>query len=74
ALVLEKAEISEIVRTGRGLHILMAEEVREVKEPDFQKLQADIKNRLFKQKALKRKREYLAELKENAVIRVVQSR
>lgn len=74
ALVLKKAEVSEIVRTGRGLHILMAEEVREVKEPDFQELQADIKNRLFKQKALKRKREYLAELKENAVIRVVQSR
>lgn len=74
AMGLEKDEISEIVRSTRGLHVLLAVEVREEKEPDFQKLQEEIKSRLYKQKAAKKKREYIKDLKENAVIKVVMAR
>ncbi|MEE9584906.1 MAG: peptidylprolyl isomerase, partial [Candidatus Brocadiales bacterium] len=73
ALGLEKGEISEIVETGNGLHILMAEDVRLAKEEDFAELQGQIKSRLFKQKTTKKKREYINKLKKNAVIRIVKA-
>lgn len=73
ALGLEKDEISEIVQTTQGLHVFMALEVREAKEPDFETLQGEIQDRLYKEKASKKKKEYLRELKKNAVVRIVRS-
>ncbi|HCN19654.1 MAG: hypothetical protein A3C38_07470 [Planctomycetes bacterium RIFCSPHIGHO2_02_FULL_50_42] len=73
ALGLEKGEISEIVETTDGLHILMALDVREAKEPDFETLQEEIQDRLFKEEALKKKKEYLRELKKNSVVNIVKT-
>lgn len=71
ALGLEKGKISEIVETTDGLHILIALDVREAKEPDFEALQGEIQDRLFQEEALKKKKEYLRELKKNAVVNIV---
>ncbi|MFQ5956699.1 MAG: peptidylprolyl isomerase [Candidatus Brocadiales bacterium] len=74
ALALEKGQISDIIRTGIGLHVLKAEDVRPAKEPDFETLQGEIKDILFKQEAMKKKREYIRELKKSAVIKIVKLR
>lgn len=74
ALELEKGQISTIIQTSAGLHILKAEDIRPAKEPDFETLQEEIKDILFKQEAAKKKREYIRELKKGAVIKVVKLR
>ncbi|MFQ5862503.1 MAG: peptidylprolyl isomerase [Candidatus Brocadiales bacterium] len=74
ALGLEKGQVSDIIQTATGLHILKAEDVRPASEPDFETLQEQIKDILFKQEAAKKKRAYVRELKKSAVIKVVQLR
>ncbi len=74
ALGLRKEEISEVIETSGGLHILLAEEVRSPMEPDFADLQGEIKNRIFKEKAAKKKKDYIRDLKKNAEIRIVRQR
>lgn len=74
ALGLEKGQISDIVQTATALHILKAVDVRPTVEPDFDALQEKIRDIVFKERAAKKKREYIRELKKDAVINIVRLR
>lgn len=71
ALALEQGQISDVIETPLGLHILKAEEVQPGKNPNFEALQEEIYNKLYNLEAAKKKKEYIENLKKNAVIKVI---
>lgn len=69
ASALEKDKISPIIKTSIGYHIFKIEEMISAKGTSFQEAQTEIYNALFREKFLKRKKEYLRELKKDVVIK-----
>ncbi len=69
ASALENDKISPIIKTSIGYHIFKIEEMISAKATSFQEAQTEIYNALFREKFLKRKKEYLRELKRDVVIK-----
>ncbi len=66
---LKDDEISQIIETSIGYHIFKIGEIISAKKTSFEQAQDEIYNALFREKFLKRKKEYLRELKKNVVIK-----
>jgi parvulin-like peptidyl-prolyl isomerase len=62
-------EISQIIETSIGCHIFKIGEIIPAKITSFQQAQGEIYKTLFREKFLKRKKEYLQELKRDVVIK-----
>ena len=61
-------EISSLVETPQGYHILRVEEIKPARIIPFEEAQDDIRRALTEQRWMKRYNEYLAELKSKAYI------
>jgi parvulin-like peptidyl-prolyl isomerase len=66
---LKDNEISQIIETSIGYHIFKIEEMILAEATSFQQAQGEIYSALFREKFLKKKKEYLQELKRNVVIK-----
>lgn len=66
---LKDNEISQIIETSIGYHIFKIEEIILAKATSFQQAQTEIYNALFREKFIKKKKEYLQELKKKVVIK-----
>jgi peptidyl-prolyl cis-trans isomerase C len=68
AFVLSEGEISDIVETSSGFHIIKLEERRSAPDDMFEKVKNSIKKKLLKEKEEKRSNDYIAQLKSKARI------
>ncbi|MBU2520692.1 MAG: peptidylprolyl isomerase [Proteobacteria bacterium] len=68
AFALSEGEISDIVETSSGFHIIKLEERRSAPDDMFEKVKNSIKKKLLKEKEEKRSNDYIAELKNKANI------
>ncbi len=68
AFALSEGEISDIVETSSGFHIIKLEERRSATDDMFEKVKNSIKKKLLKEKEEKRSNDYIAELKNKAKI------
>ena len=68
AFALSEGEISDIVETSSGFHIIKLEERRSASDSMFEKVKNSIKKKLLKEKEAKRSNDYIAELKNQANI------
>ena len=67
---LKAGEVSEIVRTQYGLHIIKCEEVIRGKTKAFDKVEGEIRARLFLEKQNKAYKDWIGDLREKAFIEV----
>jgi len=67
---LKAGEVSGIVETSRGYHIVKAEAVRPARRIPFEEVQDEIYNKLYTERRAKRYREYLKKLREKAYIEI----
>lgn len=70
AFALKEGEISDIVETGSGFHIIRVDERRPAAEKMFEEVKKRIERKLAKERATKRATEYVAELKSKTEIRI----
>lgn len=66
---LKADEISQIINSSIGYHIFKIEEVIPAQTLTFQQAQNEIRNTLFREEFLKKRKEYLKKLKKNVVIK-----
>jgi peptidyl-prolyl cis-trans isomerase SurA len=67
---LKVGEVSEIVRTPYGLHIIKCDEVIPGKTKTFDKVKGEIRTRLFLEKQKKAYKDWIGDLRERAFIEV----
>ena len=67
---LKAGEVSEIVRTQYGLHIIKCEEVIRGKTKAFDKVEGEIRARLFLEKQNKAYKDWIGDLREKAFVEV----
>jgi len=65
---LKPGEVSGIVETSRGYHIVKAEAVKPARKIPFEEVQDEISNKLFSERRAKRYREYMRRLRQEAYI------
>lgn len=66
---LKKGEISQILDSSLGHHIFKVEEIIPAQTLTFQQAQDEIRNMLFREEFVKKRKEYLKELRKNVVIK-----
>lgn len=71
AFDLEKGELSDIIETEFGYHIIKVTNKYEAGEISFEDAKEDIENNLYQQKEMDKFNEYLEELEENADIEIL---
>ncbi len=65
---LKKNEISQIIESQLGCHIFKLEDIIPAQTLTFQQVQNEIRNTLFRERFIKKRKEYLEELRKNVVI------
>ena len=66
---LKEGAISPVIKSSLGYHIFKIEEVIPAQTLSFMKVQEEIRSTLFREKFVKKKKEYLKKLRENVVIK-----
>lgn len=66
---LKEGEISPIIDSSLGYHIFKIEEIVPAQTLTFQQAQNEIRNILFREEFVKKRKEYLEELRKNVVIK-----
>jgi len=66
---LKEGEISPVINSSLGYHIFKIEEVIQAQTLSFMKVQEEIRNTLFREQFVNRKKEYLKKLRKNVVIK-----
>ena len=67
---MKKGDISGLIRTPVGIHIMKLEEYRQGKRQTFESAKAEIEDILYKKKSEERFNQWLAELRKNASIEI----
>jgi peptidyl-prolyl cis-trans isomerase SurA len=67
---LKPGEISGLIRTAAGIHLLKLEEYRPGKRQDFESARRDVEDQLYKSKSEERFNKWLQELRSNASIEI----
>jgi peptidyl-prolyl cis-trans isomerase SurA len=68
---LKPGEVSGLIRTPAGIHIIKLEEYRSGKQQNFESVKREIEDLLFKQKSEERFNEWLEGLRKKAAIEIV---
>ncbi len=66
---LKEGEISPIIDSSLGNHIFKIEEIVPTQSLSFQQAQSDIRNMLFREEFVKKRKEYLKKLRKDVVIK-----
>ncbi|MFQ5788298.1 MAG: peptidylprolyl isomerase [Thermodesulfobacteriota bacterium] len=66
---LKEGEISPIINSSLGCHIFKIEEIIPAQTLTFQQAQNEIRNMLFREEFVKKRKEYLKKLRKNVVIK-----
>jgi peptidyl-prolyl cis-trans isomerase SurA len=67
---LKQGDVSGLIRTPVGIHIMKLEEYRKGKRQTFESVKAEVEDRLYKKKSEERFNQWLAELRKNAAIEI----
>ncbi len=66
---LKKGEVSPVIKSSLGYHIFKIEEVIQAQTLSFIKVQEEIRNTLFREQFVNKRKEYLKKLRKNVVIK-----
>ena len=66
---LKEGEISPVIKSSLGYHIFKIEEILQAQTLSFMKVQDEIRNTIFREEFVKKKKAYLKKLRKNVVIK-----